>query len=93
MTTSKLVRRNGAGSRVRRALNRSLHALRKLYSEPEYGWERFFGSGLAPEDRTQAAAKRARRPGLARAGRSDGGTAAEHQAGPDCLSRGPSASS
>ncbi len=54
MTTSQQRRR--AGSPVRRVLGRSARALRNLYDEQVYAWERFFRPAGAPRPRTQAPA-------------------------------------
>ena len=57
MTTSQPAHRASAGSPVRRAFGRSLHALRKLNDEHAYAWDRYLQIGLPPEARAQAAAK------------------------------------
>jgi hypothetical protein len=56
MTTSQPTRRTGTGSPVRRALSRSLRALRGMHSEQMYTWERFYRIGPPPEPRAQAPA-------------------------------------
>lgn len=56
MTTSQHLRQVGASSPVRRALGRSLRALRDLHHEQVYAWQCFFRSGLAPQPRTQTPA-------------------------------------
>lgn len=64
MTTSQTPRRTGVGSPVRRALGRSLHALRNLHDEQVYAWECYFRSCRVPRPRTQA--ERRERPPSAR---------------------------
>jgi len=47
-----------SGSRVRRAVGRSARALRNLYDEQVYAWERFFRVGLPKQPDTQVPAPR-----------------------------------
>ena len=80
MTTSQPAHRASAGSPMRRAFGRSLHALRKLNDEHAYAWDRYLQIGL-PEARAQVAAKahggRASRSGSAvQAGADSGDRAA-----------------
>jgi hypothetical protein len=42
-----------SGSRVRRALGRSAHALRNLHDEQVYAWDCFFRAGLPKQPRAQ----------------------------------------
>ena len=44
---------SGLGSRARRALGRSVRALRNLHNEQVYAWERFFRAGLPQQPRAQ----------------------------------------
>ena len=69
MTTSQPARRTVVGSPLRRALDRSLRALRKLHNEQVYAWGRFYRAGLPPEAGPEAAAK-------ARGGRASGSRSA-----------------
>jgi len=57
MTTSQRPRRAGSGSPVRRALGRSLRALRDLHDEQAYAWERFLLSCRAPQPCTHTPAR------------------------------------